>query len=339
MIENGATYCGKEGRQARAYVRAMLADDFIPAMMGYKMNGLQALAHADSCSNCHRKIGEQVLNNPTTAYSSTVEKTLLEARQTYLKSEQRFVYSELTNDLVDPERIEEPEVLINLPVTGILNVTSAIRALVPAGIENSLHSRELNFRNLPHLQKVAILTHLLLNAKEHFYEDSGRRRVDVVRKDFEEVKKKKKEAGEEGDGVSLGDLMNYSEDYLKTWLELDERDRERLPEIVAEKINEKDNPFGLRSEVVRAILEMANDFYETQLYVDSIKIGTYDPNWQPVPTEYLTDVMEEMFEEGRLSGRNPFSRTKFPAGNYFDEIFTPEASRQMQNLIRGRRKR
>ena len=326
MIENGATYCGKEGRQARAYVRAMLADEFIPTMTGYKMDGSHALSHVESCSNCHRKISE-------------VEETLLVARQTYHKSEERFVYSESTNDLVDPEPTEEPEVSTNLSVTGMQNVASTIRALVPAGIEKNLNSRELNFRNLPHLQKVAILTYLLLNAKEHFYEDSGRKRADVVSKDFEEVKKKKKEAGEEGEGVNLGDLINYSEDFLKTWLELDERDREKLPEIVAQKISEKDNPFGLRSEVVRAILEMANDFYETQLYVDSIKIGTYIPDWQPEPTKYLTDVMEEMFEQGRLSGRNPFSRTKFPAGIYFDEIFTPEASKQMQNLIRERRKR
>ncbi len=339
MKEDQSSFCGKEGRQARAFIRAMLADDFIPAMMGYKYDGTRALSHAGSCSNCHGKISEQVLNNPATVYSSTIEETLLRARQTYQGSEEKFVYPELADNRLEPVHVGSSNSLDKPLLIEISHDSSPISALVPSGIENILNSRELNFRNIPQLQKVAIITYLLLNAKEHFYEESASKRAAVASRDFEEVRKKKKEAGEEGDGISLDDLLSYSKNFIKTWIETDERDREKLPEIVAQKISDKGNPFGFDPEVVRAILEMANDFYETQLSVDSIKIGTYDPDWQPIPTKYLTNVMEDMFEHGGSSGRNPFSRTKFPAGNYYHEIFTPEASRQMQHLIKERYQR
>jgi hypothetical protein len=205
---------------------------------------------------------------------------------------------------------------------------TSILSLVPAGLDTGLESK--SFRDLPHLQKMAGLVFLLLNVKRQSWGDTSTELTQLFRSEsfrLEEEGKPHK---------TLGDLIEGSREFVSRWVELNDKNSKEIPEIIAKKIEELGNPFGLDIDVTRAVLEMANDHFETQLRNDSIKIGTYDHNWKPDPVEYFEEIIINMFEDGRNSGMSPFSNTDFPAGSYHAQIFPPDVARQVRILIQRR---
>lgn len=191
-------------------------------------------------------------------------------------------------------------------------------------------------KNLPHLQKVAGLVFLLLEGKGRFWQDSNHQLNEKAQSELERLKKegitpKTKES--EGTSSLWPFELLLNSNWRDLYLSLNKRNREGLPKIIADKLQKHGDPFGFGPKITQAILEMANDTFETQLSSDSIKIGTYDPEWKPDPRNYLDDVIIRMFEEGRLSGLTPFSHTKFPAGDYHKEIFPLKVRQQMQDCI------
>ncbi len=212
------------------------------------------------------------------------------------------------------------------------NHPQPIRDLVPRNV--SLEARSLEgIRNLPHLQRVAGLVFLLLEAKSRFWEKSDIELKEKAQSELERLKQEgitpKTEASEGTSGLWPFELLVNS-DWTNLYLSLDKRDKKDLPQIIADRLRTYGDPFGFGSEVTRAILEMANEAFETQLSCDSIDSGTYNSNWNPNPIDYLEETMIRIFEEGRLSGLTPFSQTKFPAGDYHRKIFPRDVAQQMQ---------
>lgn len=202
----------------------------------------------------------------------------------------------------------------------------SIKSLVPANIESLPESA--SFEHLPHLQRVGGLVFLLLLAKERFRQQTASELSNVAQNQIDRLKT---------EGVmakTLQDLFTHSREFLDTWLTLHDRNKKELPKIIADKIEEHGSPFGFEPNATRAILEMANDFYENQRFCDSISCGP--DNDLPPPTEYFEEMTIQIFEFGRKSGLNPFSYTDFPAGNYFNQIFPPEVAREMKTLIKQR---
>ncbi|OGH19561.1 MAG: hypothetical protein A3D74_02635 [Candidatus Levybacteria bacterium RIFCSPHIGHO2_02_FULL_37_13] len=208
-----------------------------------------------------------------------------------------------------------------------------IRDLVPTNI--SLDSPE-GIKNLPHLQKVAGLVFLLLEGKVRSWQQSSQQLNEKAQSELERLKQEgitpRTEESEGTSGLTTFELLVNS-DWRELRLSTMEHDRKDIPKIIADKLHEHGDPFGFGPETSRAILEMANDAFETQLSCDSIKVGTYDPEWNPDPRDYLEEVMIRIYEEGMLSGLTPFSHTKFPAGQYHGKIFPREVRKQMQDYI------
>lgn len=197
---------------------------------------------------------------------------------------------------------------------------SPIRGLVPAIAETGLEGRRIpNLRNLPHLQKVVVLTYFLLKSKEHAYGDT----VNTI---SEEARKM---------GKPSFAIEKITPELASLWVNLNKRNRDNLPEAISGEIDKMEDPFGLDSEVTRATLEMANATFENIRAEESIDLAG-DDSPPPLPTEYLDSVIIEMFEIGRIVGQH--SATQFPAGSYYDRIFTPEASEQLRAIL-PRRKR
>ena len=196
-----------------------------------------------------------------------------------------------------------------------------IRDLVPRNV--SLESKSLEgLRNLPHIQRVAGLVFLLLVAES------------VSREQFKNEFEKYRDTEINGIKTSFKDFV-LSTHTNPIWPLSDELNNKKLPEIIAEKLNERGNPFGFEPKLTQAILEMAKDELQRQIHVDSIKIGSYctDTDWKPDPISYFENVMVAMLEEGHLSGMSPFSNTEFPAGEHHREIFPKEVAQQMRDYI------
>lgn len=199
------------------------------------------------------------------------------------------------------------------------NPRQPIRDLVPKNVSFEARSLE-GIRKLPHLQRVAGLVFLLLQA-ESVIDGQFRNEFEKYRdENFNEIQ------------ISFTDFI-LRENPGSTSLISEIAKGKKLPEIITEKLNERGNPFGFDPQVTRAILEMAKDELQTQIRVDLIKAGTYDPDSKPDPIIYFEEIMVAMLEEGNLSGMSPFSNTKFPAGEYHKEIFPREAAQQMRGII------
>lgn len=192
----------------------------------------------------------------------------------------------------------------------------SIQSLIPTGLGTELELK--SFRNIPHLQKVAGLVFLLLSVKKQYWEETYEELEQIRRLEFARL-------AEEGrPHETLGDLIQGSTEYVSRWVELRNRDSKEIPEIVAKKLKSLDNPLGLDMELTRAVLEMANDYFETQLANDAIDTGAYDPDWNPDPVEYLEGIIIDMFEFDSL-------------GFYGDRIFPPDVAREVRLLIQKRR--
>lgn len=192
--------------------------------------------------------------------------------------------------------------------------SQSIRDLVPM---NSLDSPE-GIKNLPHLQRVAGLVYLLLEAKSVNDEQFKSEFEKFREPDLDEIQ------------ISFTDFVLHQNPRSTFFISKILKGK-NLPEIIVEKLNEHGNPFGFGPELTRAILEMANDELQVRIRIDSRRLP---PDSRPNPMVYFEHIMVGMFDEGYLSGLSPFSNTRFPAGTYYREIFPKEVVQQMQGYIK-----
>lgn len=105
--------------------------------------------------------------------------------------------------------------------------------------------------------------------------------------------------------------------------------RAEVPKILDERVSENGDIFGF-GELTRPILEMAHDMYATELKAN---VTTFEPGHFPLPTEFFEHVLFRMLTDGRRSGSSVFSDTTYPAGRFYDQIFTKEVSEHLQPMF------
>lgn len=216
-----------------------------------------------------------------------------------------------------------------------INPCQPMLNLVQKNVSPEVRSLE-KIRSLPHLQRVATLVFLLIETKSRFWEKSNIEILEKTQKETERLEQQgvspKTKDSKGAYGFSILEL-DANSDWLGLYFSLDKRNREDLPKIIAEKIEEYGDPFGFGQQVTRSILEMADDSFENQI---SDIADDADSEWNPNPIDYLENVMIDMFGNPRFSGGSPFLNTKLQAEMHmrYEKIFPKDVAEQMRDYIK-----
>lgn len=200
---------------------------------------------------------------------------------------------------------------------------SPMLALVPCDFETSLE-RQIDLKDLPHIQRLAGLVYFFLVARERFDQDSINQLKDAEDEEIERLKREEPQLLKPGFSF-FEHLVNT--DWRELYLGLAERNSKQLPEILTAKIAENGDVFGF-GELTRAILEMANDRFENEKNANKT---TFERGSFPRQTKFFEHVMFEMLTRGLRVGSESWYTT-YPAGEYYSEIFPPEVLAQMRPM-------